>query len=427
MSKNINFIATGDSFISNSMTDDIDLSDVMDVIKSGDIKFTNFEMTTPENYRYPSAVSGGTWANAPKEVIEDIKTIGFNCVSWANNHTLDFLYDGLISTKKNLEEMNIVHSGVGMDMEEASRPKYIKVNDATVALLSVTTTFEDTWIAGNKRHDGPGRPGVNGIRMEKVFHVSKNELKFLKCLSKKIGINYERELDIKEGFLEEDSNKFHFGDYIFEEKISEENMEEVINEIDLERNIKSITKAKAAADVVIMSIHSHEMYRKNKDKPAKFVEKIAKKFIDAGADVIIGHGPHVLRGIQIYKKKPIFYSLGNFIFQNDNVKFLPSDFYEKYGLSIDHNIMEAINTRNLNGKRGLGTNHEVWESVIAKWNFQNRMIELIPIDLGFTLAPKYKGWPKLTDQTRVIQKLAELSKCYGTDIKIVNGIGVIKF
>lgn len=427
MHKNINFIATGDSFISTRIPDDRDFSGLKEVIGSGDIKFTNFEMTTPDNHRYPSPVSGGTWASAHKDVIKDIKEIGFNCVAWANNHTLDFLHEGLIATKRNLDEMNMIHSGVGMDMEEASKPKYMNVGQSTVALISLTTTFNETWIAGHKRYDGPGRPGVNGVRMDKVFQVNGDELGLLKNISEKIGVNYERQLDIKEGFLEEEYGKFYFGDYAFEENDSEESMKEVINETDLKRNLTNIQEAKSQADVVIVSIHSHEMFRMHKDLPARFVENLSRQFIDAGADAIIGHGPHILRGIEIYKNKPIFYSLGNFIFQNDNVGFLPSEFYEKYGLTGENNLKEAISARNLNGKRGLGTNFKVWESVIAKWNFQDKIIELIPIDLGYETSQKYKGWPKLTDDTGVLRRLAELSKSYGTDIEIVGGKGLIEF
>ena len=51
--------------------------------------------------------------------------------------------------------------------------------------------------------------------------------------------------------------------------------------------------------------------------PADFIPIFARAVIDAGADVFVGHGPHVLRGIEIYKGKPIFYSLSNFIFQNE--------------------------------------------------------------------------------------------------------------
>ena len=47
--------------------------------------------------------------------------------------------------------------------------------------------------------------------------------------------------------------------------------------------------------------------------------------VDAGADLFVGHGPHVLRGVEIYKGKPIFYSLGDFIFQNETLLRLPSE------------------------------------------------------------------------------------------------------
>ena len=54
--------------------------------------------------------------------------------------------------------------------------------------------------------------------------------------------------------------------------------------------------------------------------------------VDAGADMFVGHGPHVLRGVEIYKGKPILYSLGDFIFQNETLLRLPSENYETYDL-----------------------------------------------------------------------------------------------
>lgn len=57
--------------------------------------------------------------------------------------------------------------------------------------------------------------------------------------------------------------------------------------------------------------------------------------IDAAAGVVVGHGPHVLRGIEVYKGRPIFYSLANFIFENDLVELQPADSYELSGLDGD--------------------------------------------------------------------------------------------
>ena len=57
-----------------------------------------------------------------------------------------------------------------------------------------------------------------------------------------------------------------------------------------------------------------------KNRPADFCRDFAKLCINAGASAYIGHGPHIWRGIEIYKDKPVFYSLGDFIFQNDFMK-----------------------------------------------------------------------------------------------------------
>ena len=72
-----------------------------------------------------------------------------------------------------------------------------------------------------------------------------------------------------------------------------------------------IAKAKESVDVLIVSIHFGEEYEKIHNKRQ---EKIAYLAIDYGADIVIGHHPHVIEDIEYYKDKPIFYSLGNFIF-----------------------------------------------------------------------------------------------------------------
>ena len=79
----------------------------------------------------------------------------------------------------------------------------------------------------------------------------------------------------------------------------------------------------------MVSIHSHQMTGEDKESPAQFLQTFAKACIDAGASVILGHGPHILRGIELYKDGIIFYSLGNFLFENDTTTHQPADFYEK--------------------------------------------------------------------------------------------------
>ncbi|MDY0395505.1 CapA family protein [Virgibacillus halophilus] len=192
---------------------------------------------------------------------------------------------------------------------------------------------------------------------------------------------------------------------------------------------KAIHEARRQADVVMVSIHSHEMKGENKALPAQFIEIAARNCIDAGADAVIGHGPHILRGIEVYRGKPIFYSLGNFIFHNETVTTLPADFYEKYGLDSRHNVADALDKRSDNNTKGLGVNPLVWESVIAKWNMKENnvaSISLHPIELGFGLPRYSRGWPTLSGNQHILEKLQKLSQPYGTNIKIEKGIGVIQ-
>lgn len=81
--------------------------------------------------------------------------------------------------------------------------------------------------------------------------------------------------------------------------------------MDTQKMISEVKKAKESADIVIVSMHSGQEYQKNQDK---IQTDFAHAAIDNGADLIIGHHPHVIQPLEKYKDKYIFYSLGNFIF-----------------------------------------------------------------------------------------------------------------
>ncbi|AJS61034.1 CapA family protein [Paenibacillus sp. IHBB 10380] len=79
----------------------------------------------------------------------------------------------------------------------------------------------------------------------------------------------------------------------------------------LEPMLGEIKKSSKTNDVTVVYIHWNEEF---KDYPAKYARTMAKQMIDSGADIIIGSHSHCLMGIEYYKKKPIYYSLGNFVF-----------------------------------------------------------------------------------------------------------------
>jgi poly-gamma-glutamate capsule biosynthesis protein CapA/YwtB (metallophosphatase superfamily) len=83
------------------------------------------------------------------------------------------------------------------------------------------------------------------------------------------------------------------------------------NGMDLIDNIKQITYAKQKARFVFVIVHGgNEFY----NLPSPRIQKQYRFYVDNGADLVIGHHPHCISGFEFYKKAPIFYSLGNFLF-----------------------------------------------------------------------------------------------------------------
>jgi len=158
----------------------------------------------------------------------------------------------------------------------------------------------------------------------------------------------------------------------------------------------------------------------------------ARAMIDAGAHVFVGHGPHVLRGIEIYKGKPIFYSLGDFIFQNETVLRLPYDSYAPYNLGDTSFIADFNDARYSNDTRGFPAQREIWESVVAEAVFQGKdlvELKLHPISLGFGKPRNVRGRPLAANEAisrKIISDLTRLSTAFGTDVEYVDGVGIVR-
>ncbi len=427
--KIMNFAATGDSFVTRRYPkQDMEFQKVKDIIRSAQARFTNLEVTIRDNEGFPAAQSGGTWATTDPETLKSIKNFGFNLIGTANNHALDYSYGGLEATLKNLDRYGFVHTGAGVNLAQAGKPVYLDCPSGRVALIAATSSLYDSWIAGEQRKDMIGRPGVNPLRITTEYHCKPDEFEALKKIAFLTGINAYDDMIRKEGFLPKlKEDEFLFGQYSFKKS----NFSGVItrpHEKDMDRLMRTVDQATWQSDYVLVSIHSHQIKGTDKNYPTDFLVTAAKKCIDAGAHAVIGHGPHVLRGIEIYKEKPIFYSLGNFIFQSETVSALPEDFYEKYGLNHDHHVSDALRKRSNNGTVGLMCDPHAMESIIATWDMiDGKLTELrlTPINLGYNMQPWQNGWPCVTEREDILERLNELSKPFDVSIRIQNGTGII--
>jgi poly-gamma-glutamate capsule biosynthesis protein CapA/YwtB (metallophosphatase superfamily) len=424
----IRVAATGDSFVTRRINPDRPgLREIGTLIEDCDVRFTNFETTAHNDAGHPAAVSGGTWAIADPRVITDLKGLGFNMMSTANNHAMDYSAEGLLATAENLDDAGVVYAGTGPDLAAASAPSYLEAPHSRIGLISVTSTFDKSWVAGHQRRDMRGRPGLNPIGYNTRHRVTAGQLDHLREIAGNSTINAEFEHSVAAGYKQpwDESKGLYFGGLVF---TTEHAPATTADETDRARLEKSVRRARRESDYVIVSIHAHEMNGQDNERPSEFVEEICHAAIDVGADAVIGHGPHIIRGIEIYQGRPIFYSLGNFIFQNETVAQLPADFFESYDLSDDHDVSEALATRSEGWTKGYAVDPSIWSSIVAVWEEaeDHLDISLHPIDLGWGESHFRKGLPRPTDNIEVLTKLQELSGPYGTKISIESGVGHIR-
>src|SRR5215469_13550138 len=391
------------------------------VIRAADAGFTNLEISLfrmADFNGYPQAESGGIWFVGPPEAAQDLKWMGFSLFNRANNHTTEYGVEGMIETDRLLDSLSLVHAGSGMTLGEATEARYLDTSKGRFALIGLATTFTPMSRAADARPGARGRPGINALRVERSYQLNPQEMKQLRQILRNLG---EQVPEIEDAPLE-------FADIKFIPGTATKVLEKV-NSRDEDRILRSVRNATKQADFVIVTSHSHEPSEEALTPPAFLVEFI-KKCIDAGADAFIVHGPHQLRGIEIYKCKPIFYSLGNFIFQNETSDNLPSDLYEAYALGEEALPADVMSARYKNGTAGFPAGPLWYESVVAVPYFKAHQLSelrLYPIDLGQKAPRSQRGTPRLANEQlsqKIIQRLATLSASFGTKITFETGVGI---
>ncbi|MBP3337690.1 MAG: CapA family protein [Clostridia bacterium] len=427
------FTAAGDALIQRRIYDGYEgFGEIREYIEKGDARVFNFESTL--NYEgecFASQFSGGTYIRTNPEVFGDCLGFGFNMTSFNNNHAMDFSYEGLLKTIDYVNEYDIPHSGVGRNLGEASAPCYLDTENGRVALISVNTSFNPAMLAGEQSRRFKGRPGINGLRHQQTLFLNKEDFEKIKEIGEKSGVNVAKNITIAEGYAPElPEGIYEMGDLRFE--VGEETKRVTkCNKEDLERIKKSIFEAQLQSDYIIVSIHSHELSGFTKETPSEFLEEFAHFCIDNGANAVVGHGPHLLRPIEIYKNRPIFYSLGDFILQLYSVNIAPEDFFKKQGLTSDSTVHELLKKRSANFTRGLMADKKMNETVVPYWetdeNGDLTYLELLPLTLSMGGKKSDEGLPFITDDNSFIKRLAEMSAPYGTKIEMKGKVAVCKW
>ena len=433
-SGDLTLTASGDTMITRrlSVFREPRFLSLVELFREADVGYTNLEMVM-HDFEHAPGLAGGTFTASEPANLKELQWAGINLVSTANNHSYDYGGDGALTNISHLKSAGLAFAGTGRNLSEARAPGYLDTAAGRVALIAASSTFHEAGRAMDQRPDIGGRPGLNALRHSTTHTIDRRAFDAMKRVSRELGFESQNAAQRRfrpKGAIAEDNDtrigflgrKFFLGE--------EFNTATSPNRRDMDENLKWIRDAKRMADWVFVSFHCHENGR-SADAPPEFLQTFAHACIEAGADGFLGHGPHTTRGIEIYRGRPIFYSLGNFIFQNDTVRWQPSLNYESVSLGPDATPADFYDRRGENDTRGFAADAVYWQSVVAECRFEARKlarITLHPIDMGHGRPRSQRGRPVLAEGSvaRVaLDRIQRLSRPFGVDVKVKDGVGVV--
>ncbi|HUO23442.1 MAG TPA: CapA family protein [Caulobacteraceae bacterium] len=399
------------------------------VIRASDVGFGNMESSLIDIDHFSGAIAG---TEAPLAVGQAIKDMGVKIVNHANNHAVDGGIAGMLSTDAALDAVGIVHAGTGHDLAEARAPHYLETAKGRVGVVGMFAIDDVGHYGLNYKmaeatyrvRGVGGAPGVDSLHLTDFHVVTPEQLQYLKTIRDEL---YGPAGD-PEAFGEQ-PNQVKLLDDWYMAGDQPGSIHYAINPDDEKDILQSIRNGKTYADFMIATIHAHETpLVKTIDHgprggwgngidhtPADFLVKLAHDCIDNGADMFVAHGVHALSGVEIYRGKPIFYGLSNFVFQ----------FGIQYGAGDDvfANAQKLWTLENPANQ----------ETVLATSRFEGgRLVEvrLYPVELGGSQRPlSQMGIPMAASPEagrRILEEMQAWSKAFGTVISIENNVGVIR-
>jgi poly-gamma-glutamate synthesis protein (capsule biosynthesis protein) len=241
---------------------------VLDTLRNSDVRVGHLEC--PLSNRGTPSPNAKLAMRTDPSVATTLREVGFDALSIAGNHALDFGAGALADTVAALRDAGISTCGVGPTLTEARAPAIIEAQGRRIAMLSYCSILPTGYAAER------ARPGCAPMRAYTHFH-----------------------------HVEPDQPGTPPRVMTFSDPG------------DLAALIADVQAARSRADIVLISIHWGLHF--TRATLADYQRVVAHAAIDAGAHAILGHHPHVLKAIEIYRGRPIFYSLGNFAIEQPHV------------------------------------------------------------------------------------------------------------
>jgi poly-gamma-glutamate synthesis protein (capsule biosynthesis protein) len=420
--------AVGDIIIAHSLehlADEADFARVIGLLSEADVATGNLETQIIDPRTFVGSNGGGRHGAEP-ESAEFLKAMGFDLMARPNNHANDYGPEGLAETSRHLDRAGLQHSGYGGNYWSARAARFVTTSRGRVGM--VATTAGTSFAARTGLGEWPGRGGLSNLDVQRYLMIPASDWDAVQRIRDHFpngtgfyarGANSDQQITLLGNQFRKAPAGVREAYYQFE-----------LDQQDLTDILASVREGKMRSDFIAVALHSHHFrdakggYRgegipeadhlDTNPSVANYLEEFARATIDNGADLFQGTGVHVLRGIEIYRGKPIFYGLGEFIRQRD-----------------------------IGGLAGRGdpTRDECagcpfpakYESVVAVSEYhEGRVSEvrLYPVELGYD-SPRmaHRGVPRQADAAtarRILARLQQLSAPYGTEISIQGDVGYIR-
>ena len=256
---------------------------VRPMLAAADIRFAQAERVYSERGAFQ--VGGLSHGRLPPRMASVFSDCGFDVVSVAGNHAMDWGEEGLLDMIAVLRDRGIQPVGAGRNLEEARRPAILERKGVRVAVWASSSILKGGYAA---RPDGGG---VAPLRVHTYYEVLENQPGIPPRV---VTVPYEQ---------------------------------------DLAAMLDDVRAAKNSAHIVVLSLHwgIHFIPRMIAD----YQLTVANAAFDAGADLILGHHAHIPKAIGVHRGKVCFYSLSNFVFTTRENPARAQDFAKKYGITQD--------------------------------------------------------------------------------------------
>ncbi|OAA60322.1 Capsule synthesis protein, CapA [Niveomyces insectorum RCEF 264] len=484
-------VAVGDliQMVPISKRNDPDIQALVALTRSGDVTFANSENVIVDHVTYRGPISH---MEAPASVADDWASMGIDMVCKANNHTHDNGDPGLLENLAQLSRVGITSVGADYNLQEArmarlrATPKgtvafvgaYAKTEDysqlyglprghpviVTATQLQQLRAMRDALVA--RSHEVPNPidvpPDVHGsvLIFGRLFQLADGAEETAEAISIQKRLEHhlnsrgtiatainELRLKVAHSVTAEqlaqlraiahdegtgdtlDAWGVRFkaapapGEYTYE-----------MNRQDLREILREVRTAKQFSDFTGVTIHWHQnrfSFQKYSfdHYPPQFQVDFAHAVIDNGADFFFAHGVHTLKGVEIYKGKPIFYGVSNYIFQEQIFRSWRDD-AERPPVPLEGPL---LGEGEINESRWAWlSRRENLKALLVTAQYKEAVLSevlLYPAELGIVDRPSSEfGTPKrptLEVAQEILEDVVEYSKPFGTKITIENGVGKI--